>query len=590
MFSVRIKPMSDESLISFMTRFATENGTKMLSIWHDISRNKLINPQKADAHLLERTPEAFIILEDFAEETEVSKGQLIAMTYYHVLEKFCYPSEIPCSRILRGMMRDNLHFCPLCIEEKAYIRRQWKIDGVSCCVKHQISLSQGCSQCGNVIKIMDIDNIEICPYCYFKLKDTPPFIEKLDVEELEKHQLVETIWSQLQYCSGNYRSPSEVATMLLYLLNEEHSIFNRNIVQRNASVLKIHLPYLLQLARNALLRKRALHIRTLLNVMVFCNIDYEYFEKLEVPEIFRDSLRTLKHDIFENIRCIAPWCTYFQRSGSLVKTGTVAKRHSDGSLLRKYVACTACGSRFAFNAKGNMVELEGFLKGYYDLQHMIKENGSMTLLGLRRPVDFNRDRWWGIIAYFCTRPVFGEAEKLDEDLLLAFVQSVEKNGNMNNIHKWKCWDSYRHFLLYRYHSEVMNAQVYSQRKLPMRHSLETCEEMMKALCQEMLENDQDISIERISLLLKVTSNTIRTWGFHHYIKERKNEQGRKRLEARKKLLIDRVDEFFVQNENHRVLSKDIYSYIGIRQSYLNSIAPELNQYISEKRLQYLSIL
>lgn len=375
MFSVRIKPMNDESLNSFLTRFATENGTKMLSIWHDSSRNKLINPQKADAHLLELTPEAFIILEDLAKVSEVSKDQLIAMTYYRVLEKFCYPSEISRSRILRGMIRDNLYFCPLCIEEKAYIRRHWKMDGGAYCVKHQVSLSQGCSQCGNTIKLMDIDHFEICPYCHFKLKDTPPLIEKLNVEELEKQQLLEVIWGQLQYCSGNYRCPSEVATMLLYLLNEKNSYLNRNIVQRNASVLKIHLPYLLQMARSTLATKRAVHIRTLLNVMVFFKIDYEYFEKLEVPKIFHESINTLKSDTFEGIRCMAPWCAYFNRTGSFEKTGTTAKRHLDGSLLRNYVACTACGSRYAFDADGNMVEQEVFLKGYYDLKNMIKENG-----------------------------------------------------------------------------------------------------------------------------------------------------------------------------------------------------------------------
>lgn len=586
MFSVRIKPMNDESLISFMTRFATENGTEMLSIWHDSSRNKMINPQKADAHLLELTPEAFIILEDLAEETKVSKDQLIAMTYYHVLEKFCYPSEISRSRILRGMIRDNLHFCPLCIEEKAYIRRQWKVDGIAYCVKHQVSISQGCSQCGNTIKLMDIDHIEICPYCHFKLKDTPPLIEKLNVEELEKQQLLEAIWGQLQYCSGNYRCPSEVATMLLYLLNDKNSCFNRNIVQRNASVLKIHLPYLLQMARNTLATKRAVHIRTLLNVMVFCSIDYEYFEKLEVPKIFRESISTFKSGTFETISCMAPWCAYFQRSGSLEKTGTKAKRHSDGSLLRNYVACIACGSKFAFDTDGNMVEQEGFLKGYYELTNMIKENGNTTIQECRRPVDFNRD-WRSVVAYFSTRPVFDNAEKLDEGLLLAFVQSVEKNGNINNIHKWKCWNSYRHFLLYRYHIDVMNAQVYSQRNVPLRHNLEAYKEKMRALCQAMLKNDEDISIERISSLLNVSSNTIRAWGFQHYIKDLKNEQGKKRLEARKILLIDRVDQFFEQNENRRILSKDIYKFIGVSQSYLNSIAPDLNEYISEQRYQNL---
>ncbi|WP_139994819.1 TniQ family protein [Paenibacillus paridis] len=587
MFSVRIKPMDDESLISFFTRFATENGTKMLSIWHDSSKNKKINPQKADAHLLELTPEVFINLEDLAESTEVSKDKLIAMTYYNVLVKFCHPSEISFSRILKGMIRDELHFCPLCIQEKAYIRLKWKIDGVTCCVKHQIYLSKSCSHCCNSIKLIDVEHNEICPYCYFELKDTPSTIEKLNVAELEKEKCVECIWGKLLSYSGKYRSPSEVAVILLYLLNKENPYFNRDVVQFNAVVLKIHLPYLLQIARNTFSKKRTIHIKTLLNVMASFNIDYEYFEKLEIPKSFQTSITTsLKNSLFETMRCTAPWCIYFQKPGSLVKTGTTTKRHSNGSLFRNYVACTACGCRFASIVDGSMVEKDGFIKGYHHLKVMMEENDFVTIEECPRPINYNKD-WRGIIAYFSTRFVFGKVEKLDDSLILAFVQAVQKNANMNNIHKWKWWGSYRNYLLYRYHIDVMNAQVYSRRKVPMRHNIESYQEQMIDLCREMIKNDEDISMERISLFLKVSANTIRTWGFQHYIKDMKKEQRKKRLDERKNLLVNRVDQFFEQTKNRRILSKDIYKFIGVSQSHLNSIAPDLNEYIREQRYQNL---
>jgi uncharacterized ferredoxin-like protein len=105
----------------------------------------------------------------------------------------------------------------------------------------------------------------------------------------------------------------------------------------------------------------------------------------------------------------------------------------------------------------------------------------------------------------------------------------------------------------------------------------------------MLESDQDISVERICSLIKLTSNTLRAWGLHQYIKDMKNEQSKKRLAARKEQIIDKVDQFFLQNENRRVLSKDIYKFIGVSQTYLISVAPDLNQYISEQRMKYSSI-
>ncbi|QTH41659.1 TniQ family protein [Cohnella sp. LGH] len=583
MFTVRIKPKSDESLISFVTRFASENGTKMLSIWHDNSRNKAINPQKADAHLLEQAPEALLMLNNLAEATQVSKNRLIAMTFYHVLQKFYYHSETSRSRILKGMIRNDFHFCPFCIKEQAHIKLLWKLDGVNFCMKHQVPLSRSCSQCGNIVKLKDIEYIELCPYCNTELKNTQMMIRKFSAKELKEQSLLQTIWSQLLCHSPNYMSPSEVATKLVYLLNEESSFFERNTIQRNADILKICLPHVLQIARDALLRKRTVHISTLLDVMVYSNIDYEYFEKISIPYGFRESIRTSKRDNVKNTGCMSPWCASYQKSDFLVKTGTKAKRYSDGRYLRKYVACTVCGSRFAYNIDGNMVELDGFFKGYNDLTNMFKKKGQLTLQECRRPADFKRDRWWSVIAYFSTRPIFGEVEKLDEDLLLAFVQSVEQNGNMNNIHKWSCWNSYRHFLLYRYHPRVMNAIVFSKRKVPLRHDIKDYENKIESLCRSMLENDQDISVERICSLVNISSTTIRKWGVHIYIKNMKKEQGEKRLVARKEEIIEKVDQFFKQNEKCRVLSKDIYNFIGMSQSYMKSIAPDLNQYISMKR-------
>lgn len=85
--------------------------------------------------------------------------------------------------------------------------------------------------------------------------------------------------------------------------------------------------------------------------------------------------------------------------------------------------------------------------------------------------------------YFSTRSVFGMEEKLNADLLLAFIHYVEKNGNINDVYKWECWNSYRHYLIYRYHIDVMNAQVYSRRKAPLRHELMQLKKNVKSYWQ-----------------------------------------------------------------------------------------------------------
>lgn len=589
MFSVRIKPMNEETLISFLTRLASENGTKMLSIWFNNSRS-MINPQKGDAHLLELTPEAFLNLEELSKATEVPKEQLIAMTFHHVFQKFCLPGENSRSRILRGMIREELHYCPLCIQEKAYVRIQWKINGIDTCLKHEVEFSKNCSDCGKIIKLMDIQNIEFCPYCNHELKNGPTEFYNLSIEEQSQNRLQEVIWRQLLLNGGAYLNPSEVATRLLYLLNRENIIFKKGIVRRNTDIIKIYLPYLLQLARDTFQKKRSVHIKTLLDVMKLCNIDYEYFAKLAVPDDFKHSLSvSKKQNAFENSGCIAPWCVFYRKTESLLSTGTKTKRRSDGSLFFNYVACTACGCRFAFNNERNMVEQDSFIRGYNTLKNLLNETGGIeTLQEIRRPANFNRDQWWGVTAYFSTRSVFSDPEELDDGLIAAFVQYIKVNANMNNVCKWKCWSSYRHYLQYRYSLEVMNALVFSKRKAPARHNIKSYEEEVISLCGKLMKNNQDISVEKIASLVKVSSATLRAWGFHLFIKEKKGEQRRSRLEQKKELLIKKVDLFFQQNANNRILSKDIYQSIGISQTYLNTVAPDVNDYIRKKKLHFLN--
>ncbi|MNP40312.1 hypothetical protein D3C76_1339460 [compost metagenome] len=158
-------------------------------------------------------------------------------------------------------------------------------------------------------------------------------------------------------------SPSEVATRIIYLLNQERSIFSIDTVQQNANTVKLSLPYLLQIARGALLKKRTVHVGTLVNVLTHFNVDYQYYKELSISAEFRKSLQpSLRNDLY-NVACLAPWCASYKKCGSLVPTGTSLKRYSDGSTLRKHVACTVCGSRYAFDTDGNLVNRDHFLKG-----------------------------------------------------------------------------------------------------------------------------------------------------------------------------------------------------------------------------------
>lgn len=576
--------MLGESLLSMMLRFAQENGTDLLTLWNYVRNGNMENVQKSDSHLIEITPTTMINIDKLSFEIEISSKEIIEMTFQPILHSLSEGSHSYHARILKGMIRENLHYCIQCFSAKPHFKLKWKIHGIDYCPEHGQPLLSTCLHCGNIISIKEIRIIGECPSCYKQLHDCKYTVNKYSNDWVDEQVRKYNLWEQLLSSDNEVLESSEIAIKLLYLLNNRNEVYDLSFVQKRCEKIGLKRASLMQVARKTLSQKRSIHIQTLLKVLLEFNLDFVGFIQIKVPDTI---LQSLKHDSTIEAACLSPWCTDYRKSGSLVRTGTKEKRYKNGAILRDHVSCIKCGCRYAFDEKSNLVTKDPFLKGYMMILKLEGQMANPCPVALSKFTGDSVDFWRRVLSYFKSRKILNESTLVEDQLLNSFINAI-KHSTLDEIKKWKCWASWDHYLLYRYHSEVMKAHILRKTNQPERLNKELCWRMIVELCNQWLDSRKEITIGSISTAVNVSEKTLRKWGFHDYIKCMLLKQRKVKLHRITQELYLKIDKYFSEYTGEKAYSIDIYKYIGVKQSYLCKIAPEVCGYITERRNSYNS--
>ncbi|MCI3920609.1 hypothetical protein MO973_10230 [Paenibacillus sp. TRM 82003] len=241
------------------------------------------------------------------------------------------------------------------------------------------------------------------------------------------------------------------------------------------------------------------------------------------------------------------------------------------------MACQDCGCEFAFDAAGNFVAKDYFIKGYT----IIENSPGITPFELSKETGLHRSISRRTLAYFQTRMKTRHGTPLiNLEKQKMFIAAVSKGVCLEEIEKWSCWQDGSEFLMHRYHISVMRELIKHKRSAQKRVNKEQAWMDMVTCCEEFLVADKDITLGSISKQINVSANTLRKWGFNTYINKAKERQGNDRLERFKANLRKKVDKYFEGNEQERIRLGNVYSYIGVRQSQLCGKAPDVVEYIS----------
>jgi len=456
----RVIPYSYESLYSFTARETKENYLSPLQLWNCCKAARLIT--LSDTYTLIFCPENLIDIKKLADLTSLTESRLFEMTFYNLLMKF-KGNNASRARLMSGLLRKEYYYCPRCLQERPHHSLLWSLNDIHICGKHHSQLFDRCIYCGKAIQLIEVVNFSHCPYCGGDLRHFDLYEETVNRKEQE--------WRLKNYefllkDNNVYVDRIELAIKLLFFLNKNKPIFDRRVVCDSLNEEIAKLPTLLQHARNTLSQKRMLELQFLMNILYRADVSIEQFLNITVPKEFRISITEKKQLIKDTLSCTAPWCRHYGISGTLIKTGTSFKKKKDGS-LKYYLVCESCGCQYALDSDNNLIERTNYIRLYTFLKTV--KCKTVSLRALSRISNFPIDELLRALSYFDSRHVFCLEPyhvESDQRKVSAFIQAIHSGEKIKNIHSWKIWCSYYEYLFYRYHQEVLSAEIEDKRMNP----------------------------------------------------------------------------------------------------------------------------
>lgn len=582
-FSVRTRPCLDESLSSYLNRLSKANGLSLLSLLNSfkISRGHFV--QQNDLGLLDFAPNSIIDIDQLSKWVNLPNEQLLQLSFYYALKTFCQDSSVEKSRFISGMIRERAYYCPECLEKKPYSRLTWKIKDINICVFHGTRLIDKCCRCGSKINLHDEINLNRCTQCGNKLS-TSRIDKEITKNELDFHNWLLQSWKTLLRPKHYFIDSSTVAMRVLYILNSKQSIIQEeNLDEKSIS----NLATLLQHARNSLSHKRTLHLSILLTILYEEQLTMDEFLVMNLPHKFIDSIRQKNVPRHEQYFCIALWCQNYRVAGSLTKTGTSLKRLTSGETHYYYLVCKKCGCQYAINEDGEFIERTYYIESYNRLKDLILKEKSIR--GLATLTGYSEDKIKRCLAYFNTRNIFIQQDttlNLDRNLITLFVNALHCGQTIKEIQKWDKWEDYNHFLIHRYHLDVILAKFEIKRTRSSSNESALFRERVQQVLIEMLQDDIDITIDAVSKKIGVSPETLRNWECNQDIARVKREQNELRKQRIKSGLYTIIDRYIELHKQSVIYSSEIYKYMGKQRTVLCRMAPEITSYVTERLKQH----
>lgn len=186
------KPYDDETLSSWLVRIAQMNYTHLYALFSHSDYKRAI--YKNDLDLI---PYSSGFYRWLSEMTGVGIERIRKMslrTYEgYVQEKI---TQHPKQQWIITMGQFKAHgyrFCPECLKEHAYFRKEWRLLFVNICKQHSVYLSNRCDVCNALIIPQLIDEHNTLVGCYRCGHD----LRKNKLQKLDKHNDYLTVQRQL---------------------------------------------------------------------------------------------------------------------------------------------------------------------------------------------------------------------------------------------------------------------------------------------------------------------------------------------------------------------------------------------------------
>jgi len=316
------------------------------------------------------------------------------------------------------------------------------------CHKHNVRLKKECIHCKQVIQLKDVEDFLYCPYCGGNLKITREHLEILNPECVRNQKWLISNFKFLLTKSDVQLNRKEFAVRLLYLLNGLRPKFDKNQVKQLIND-DINLHMLIEHTHDYVYKKKHYNLKAAKNILSITNSTFEQLFHMQVPKSFYDSLCGIK---LKNMTCYAPWCNY---RGELKMSSDSFQAH-----IRYHLTCAGCGCIYGVDKNNNLVE-RTYFNDLYSLLSSINDR-NISVKSQSRILGYPIGKILRAIAYFDSRNVLrfdNYHVEFDESKLCDFLAAIKSGKQLNDIRYSGHWNSFYEYLYYRYHEEVLKAEL-----------------------------------------------------------------------------------------------------------------------------------
>lgn len=584
--AIRLQIQPGEALSSYILRLVAANGLSYISFLNFICKTKY-KLNSGNLNRLDGLPLILIDMEKFKYITKINEQQIFMGTLTNLIHLFRGTNSKRNCRFLDGLVRETFSYCIECMSLKKIGRLMWKISEVSICCKHKTYLNNECPSCCRNIYYKDITQIGYCPYCGFELS----MAISRKVKNFHLLEYENWINRNLSYLIANDKDrelitiqSEDLAQKLLYILNDKNEELDKNfIINKIGPSLYRHY---LQSARGTN-KKCTVHFKILCEVLFNHNIEMTQFMKLDISDLFKNSLFQEKRK--RTTKCAAPWCAMYEIEGALIPTTSKQVTHGkNGERLSHYHFCKMCGVEYAFNSNNRLVERSYFIQSYHILLHYNPR--TLTWPEKEKLLGIKKDRILRVYAYFKSRGKFTDHRMLEglevETDKLQFAISMIKGGSdINSVRFSEFWCCPNEYLLYRYHQDFINVI----QKVPKQKNEKTVDldfaNRVKQACIKMIKNNEVITVPAVAERVGCNHVTIYNQGCENVVANYKLIQIDKMRINTKQKIIDRVHEYFELHSNRVIYAKEIYAFIDMTRVTIKKLDPELCSEIDRIRMQ-----
>ncbi len=579
--TVRMKISDSESLQSYLMRCAKVNGRSFHELFNLLKKNKY-KLYSWDYHRLDYCPTNVINTDSLEQITHLRNSEIRNATFSNVIHTFKESGSETTCRFLNNLIRDKLHYCPICLAEKKQIKLIWKITDVTTCLIHQRLLLHKCAHCNKEIDYQEIYQVDKCPYCLHGLADNTSHHEHLEDDLVQREEWYAKNWMYLLHNQSEVQlSSNDIAIRLLFILSERAALLNKREVR--GKIKEATFIHFLQCARGT--RKRnSIRLQTLLSILYKHHFEIDDFLTLKVPVSFVDSLMPSRGASLSPT-CIAPWCLNFGSYMSLIKTPSKNIK-SRNQTLKEYLVCKECGCEYATTTQNELIERTYFISGYKILSS--RDISKLTWPEKEKVFGLKKNRIQRICAYFYTRGIFTEnnfKNELEMKKLQLFCDAICRGDSIFEIQHWKNWKNDDQYLKYRYHPLVIRTIVecnYQQERSTEVNLNKEFGSLVKEICEWMVSENKAITISSVSKTVGCSATTLRSKGGAIIVVKYKGIQQEESVKALRKKVLDQVIFYFDSHIGH-IFSIDLFKNLEVSRTTLKKQAPELCTEIEQMR-------